>query len=382
MTDWRARGPGIRERHGSCHDGGVNGTPGLRREEQRAATIKRRLVSIPAVYLMFVAVTALIIPTVIVLSIWDLAMLAAKRRPPSAVRLMLVFWGLLIADVIGLPALLITWLASGFGTNKQRLSDSAFVIQSRWAAWMMFITRNLFRLKLDVQGRDQAAAGPYILLVRHSSMADNLLPSHSISVPLGVELRYVMKRELLNDPCFDVAGNRLRNHFVDRETGGPEEIARIRHLATGMGERDGVLIYPEGTRYTEKKRARALEKIAETNPGRAERMSQLRQCLPPRLGGPLALLEGAPEADVVLLVHYGFDGLRGVGDVLRGDLAKRKVAVRLVRFRRSEIPAGAAAAEWIDSLWIDVDRWVTEAKEAVQEGRAVGPFVTRVAAAA
>lgn len=354
----------------------------LRREELRAATIKRRLVSIPVVYLMFIVVTVLIVPTLVVLSIWDIAMLAAKRRPPSAVRLMLVFWGLLIADVIGLPALLITWIASGFGTNRQRLSDAAFVIQSRWAAWMMFITRNLFRLKLDVRGRDQAAAGPYILLVRHSSMADNLLPSHSISVPLGVELRYVMKRELLYDPCFDVAGKRLRNHFVDRETGGPEEIARIRQLATGMGERDGVLIYPEGTRFTEAKRNRALEKIAESNPDRAERMSQLKQCLPPRLGGPLALLEGAPDADVVLLVHYGFDGLRGVGDVLRGDLAGREVAVRLVRFPRESIPAGEAAGEWLDSLWIDVDRWVTDAREAIANGQPVADFTPSVAVAA
>lgn len=360
----------------------MSGSLELRPEEERAATIKRRLVSIPIVYLAFIAVTALILPALVVLGIWDLAMLAAKRRPPSACRMMLILFGLLTADVIGIPALAISWVTSGFGRNKEKLDRTAFVIQSRWAAWMMFITRKLFRLKVDVQGRDQAAEGPYILLVRHSSMVDNLLPSHSISVPLGIELRYVMKRELLNDPCFDIAGKRLRNHFVDRDTGGPDEIARIRELATGMGKGDGTLIYPEGTRYTEKKKARALEKIAESNPARAERMAVLKQCLPPRLGGPLALLEGAPDADVVLLVHYGFDGLRGVGDVLRGDLAKRTVAVRLVRFKRSEIPRGDAAADWIDSLWIDVDNWVSGAKAALERGEQAGPFEPRVPSAA
>jgi 1-acyl-sn-glycerol-3-phosphate acyltransferase len=360
----------------------MSGSVELRPEEERAATIKRRLVSIPVVYLAFVAVTVFLIPALIVLGIWDVLMFVTKRRPPSGCRMMLILFGLLTADVIGIPALAITWLASGFGSNKQLLGRTAFVVQSKWAAWMMFITRKLFRLNIDVQGRDQASEGPYILLVRHSSMVDNLLPSHSISVPLGIELRYVMKRELLNDPCFDIAGKRLRNHFVDRDIGGPDEIARIRELATGMGKGDGTLIYPEGTRYTEKKRARALEKIAENNPARAERMAVLKQCLPPRLGGPLALLEGAPEADVVLLVHYGFDGLRGVGDVLRGDLSKRTVAVRLVRFKRSDIPAGDGAADWIDSLWIDVDNWVSGAKAAIERGEQAGQFELRAAAAA
>ncbi len=353
----------------------------IRPEESKAATIKRRLVTIPLVYVMFVLVTVLIVPILVVLGIWDLVTVARHRRSPSAVRLILVLWALLTADVIGLAALFLTWLASGFGRNKRRLAAAAFAIQSAWAAWMMGVARRVFSLTVEVTGRDDAQPGPYILLVRHSSMVDNLLPSHSISVPLGIELRYVMKRELLNDPCFDVAGRRLRNHFVDRDTGGPEELARIRDLATGMGAGDGALIYPEGTRFTEAKLARALERIAESNPDRAERMGNLKQCLPPRLGGPLALLEGSPEADVVLLVHVGFEGLRGIGDVLHGDLVGRNVVVRLVRFPRSEIPEGDAAAEWLDSLWLEVDEWVGEARASMARGEAVPMFTPRVGAA-
>jgi 1-acyl-sn-glycerol-3-phosphate acyltransferase len=239
---------------------------------------------------------------------------------------------------------------------------------------MMGAARRIFSLKIEVTGREDATPGPYILLVRHSSMVDNLLPSHSISVPLGIELRYVMKRELLKDPCFDVAGRRLRNHFVDRDTGGADELQRIHDLASDMGARDGVLIYPEGTRFTEAKRARALERIAESNPARAERMSALTRCLPPRHGGPLALLDSAPDADVVLLTHVGFEGLRGIGDVLHGDLVGREVVVRLVRFPRSEVPQGEAAAEWLDSLWLDVDSWVAEAQEALAAGRPAPEF--------
>jgi 1-acyl-sn-glycerol-3-phosphate acyltransferase len=351
----------------------------LRPEELRAATIKRRLVTVPVVYLMFIVVTALIVPLLVGAFIWDLAMLALKRRPPSATRLILILWGLLIADAIGIVALLITWITAGFGTNRQRLGATAFKIQSVWANWMYGCAKHSFRLNFDVQGREDCAEGPYILLVRHSSMVDNLLPSHSISVPLGVELRYVMKRELLNDPCFDICGRRMPNHFVDREAGGAEEVARVRNLATGMGAKDGVLIYPEGTRYTKTKFERALQKIAERNPQRAERMAGLTQCLPPRHGGVKALMEGAPEADIVLLIHVGFEGLRGIGDVLKGDLVGRDVIVRLVRFPRSSIPEGDAVGDWLDSVWLDIDAWVAETRSAIAAGTQLPEFATRVA---
>ena len=147
----------------------------LRPEELRAATIKRRLVTVPVVYLMFIVVTALIVPLLVGAFIWDLAMLALKRRPPSATRLILILWGLLIADAIGIVALLITWITAGFGTNRQRLGATAFKIQSVWANWMYGCAKHSFRLNFDVQGREDCAEGPYILLVRHSSMVDNLI---------------------------------------------------------------------------------------------------------------------------------------------------------------------------------------------------------------
>ena len=36
------------------------------------------------------------------------------------------------------------------------------------------------------------------------------------AIPHQVRLRYVLKRELLLDPCLDIVGNRLPNCFVAR----------------------------------------------------------------------------------------------------------------------------------------------------------------------
>ena len=93
-----------------------------------------------------------------------------------------------------------------------------------------------------------------------------------------------------------------------------------RALAQGLGPDDGVLIYPEGTRFTPERRARAIARISERDARLAARAERIRHLLPPRLGGVGALLDGAPDADVVVIAHHGFDGLRLVSDIWRGGL--------------------------------------------------------------
>jgi 1-acyl-sn-glycerol-3-phosphate acyltransferase len=169
----------------------------------------------------------------------------------------------------------------------------------------------------------------------------------------------VLKRELLADPCLDVAGRRLPNYFVRRGTGEAQEVERVRALARGLGRREGVLIYPEGTRFTPQRRARAIARIAERDADLAARAERLRHVLPPRLGGVRALLEGAPGADVVVIAHHGLGGLRSISEIWRGGLVGIVVRVRMTRIPRSEVPEGETArAEWLYDVWRDVDEWL------------------------
>ena len=64
-------------------------------------------------------------------------------------------------------------------------------------------------------------------------------------------------------------------------------------LAIDLDPHEGVLIYPEGTRSTPAKLARAKEIIRERQPDIAPLADRLQHVLPPRLGGPLALLESS-----------------------------------------------------------------------------------------
>jgi 1-acyl-sn-glycerol-3-phosphate acyltransferase len=235
-------------------------------------------------------------------------------------------------------------------------------LQQRWAGVLFGAVRVLFGLRLEVTGEEAIAPGPMLVLIRHASIVDNLLPSVLIARPHGIRLRYVLKRELLADPCLDVAGRRLPNYFVRRGTGEAVEVERVRSLAQDLQPDEGVLIYPEGTRFTPERRRRAIARIGERDPGLAARAERLRHLLPPRLGGVGALLDGAPEADVLVIAHHGFEGLRLVSDIWRGGLVGILVRVRIARVPRSAVPAGSTArADWLYDLWQDVDDWLERA---------------------
>jgi 1-acyl-sn-glycerol-3-phosphate acyltransferase len=281
-----------------------------------------------------------------------------RGNPWMAVRL-LAFGALyLAAEAVALVVFLATWIIAG--RRRETLKRMTFAIQGRWAGILFWAVRRIFGIRVEGRGLEAVVPAPFLLLARHTSIVDNLLPAHFISRPHGTHLRYVMKEELLVDPALDIAGNRLPNYFV-RRTGGESEaeVAAIRGLAETLRKDEGILIYPEGTRFTATKRQAALSRMARSNPRLHELAGRLRAVMPPRLGGTLALLEGC-AADVVVMAHRGLDGFARVADVWRGGMVGARVEVEFWRIPRRDIPEGRAArAEWLYRLWQDVDDWVT-----------------------
>ncbi len=330
-------------------------------DETRAETVLRRLRTIPPLVLGLVVVTALLPALLVIGLLTDAVRRIGPGVPPTAARLVLFLWVYLAAEVAGLAALAALWVASLGGRRRAWLAEATWRLQQRWAGTLFGAARVLFRLRLEVAGEDAVAAGPMIVLIRHASIVDTLLPANLVARPHRIFLRYVLKRELLADPCLDVAGRRLPNYFVRRGTGEAQEVERVRSLAHGLEADDGVAIYPEGTRFTPERRARAIARIAARDPRLAARAERLRHLLPPRLGGVRALLDGAPDVDVVVIAHHGFDGLRLISDIWRGGLVGLVVQVRITRVPRSTVPeTDAARADWLYDIWQDVDDWLEE----------------------
>lgn len=300
----------------------------------------------PIFLLLFAAVTVALPLLLAVALAVDAVRWAVRRRPWMATRLTLFLWVYLAAEAAAIVALFLAWALPPRG----RLVERTYRLQAWWAALLFGAARRLFSLRFDVEGADDVVPGPIVVLMRHASIVDNLLPAVLVAAPHGLRLRYVLKRELLSDPAIDIAGGRLPNCFVLRGADDAEaEIARVRALADGLGPREGVLIYPEGTRFTAEKRRRAIERVP--------RAAGLEHVLPPRPAGTLAVLDTG--ADVVVCVHHGLDGFASIGDLWRGGLVRRTVRVRFSRFAGASLPEGREArTDWLWQRWQEVDDWI------------------------
>ena len=325
----------------------------------RAATIQRRLRSIGTVVGLLIVATVLLPVLLLAAVAFDLFRLATGHGKLVALRLTVIGWVYLAAEVLGIAALGGLWLATGGGRVQRLFIGGTYAIQRWWAGTLFSVIRRLFDLRVEVAGSEVLAPGPIHVFMRHASIIDNLLPSALITAPHGIRLRYVLKRELLSDPALDIAGSRLPNYFVDRATGGASEVAAIGQLGMGLAANEGVLIYPEGTRFSEERRERALARLGEKDPGMLERARRLQAVLPPRPGGPLRLLDVEPAADVVIAAHVGLDGFSHIRNILDGGLVGGTVRVRFQRFPIDSIPEDPGSrVEWLYDRWEEVDEWV------------------------
>ncbi|HVO27834.1 MAG TPA: 1-acyl-sn-glycerol-3-phosphate acyltransferase [Candidatus Margulisiibacteriota bacterium] len=320
----------------------------------------RRAVTIP-LYLTLGALSTMLLPVTLLLA---LATDALRRTGHLVtVRCALALTLYLVCEAVGIIASFGLWIVGRLwpGTTVERTMTWNLLLQRLWARTLFAGAIRLFGMRVAVTGQEAVRRGPLFLFSRHASTLDTLLPAVSASHPSSLRLAHVMKRELLWDPCLDIVGQRTRNAFVRRGSGERQkELALLRHLAAAMGQYDGVLLFPEGTRFSPAKRERALARLAETEQvARLARTRRLHCVLPPRTGGALALLETRPNVDVAFLAHAGFEGTANLNDIWNGKLIGRTVQLCFWRVASADIPRTTEGrVEWLDAQWERVDAWV------------------------
>ncbi len=298
------------------------------------------------------------------------------RRSRWATARALAFFAIyILCEVFGIIAATLVWIRFRLspGMSEEQYLRSNFHLQCRWASALYRGIQIVFGIETTVDGDDCIPPGPIIVFSRHASTGDTIIPAVFVSSRHDILLRYVLKRELLWDPCLDIVGNRLRNYFVDRRsTDSSQEIERVAALADGIGEREGVMIYPEGTRFSEPKRARALERLADgADRDLVELGQSMRHVLPPKLGGPLALLQRNREADLILLAHTGFEDVESLASLLNGSLIGREIRIHFQRIERESIPADEKSLRhWLFDIWVSIDRWIDRNQPRLVDGGA------------
>ncbi|MDQ2676940.1 MAG: lysophospholipid acyltransferase family protein [Actinomycetota bacterium] len=353
----------------------VRPSPLFRDDGPLGARIVRRVRGIALELIAFVLVTVLFPVLLFGALAVDLALWLRRRKPWVGVRLVAFLWWFLFGEMRALVTLLGIWIATGgpFGLDSLRRRVFLYRLRVHWASSHLHGIRVLFGLRFEIEGIESAAPGPMIVMMRHASIIDNMLPDTIVARTHGIGLRYVIKRELQMIPTIDIGGRWVPTNFVRRASGDAEsEIRRLLLLTENLHAGEGILIYPEGTRFTPAKLERAQEIVRERQPELAAAADRLEHLLPPRLGGPLALIEAAPEVDVVFCGHVGFDGFQHISDIWAGELVGSVIGIKFWRVPAAEIPRDEAArAEWLFGEWERMDRWTDSKLErsAAEPGR-------------
>lgn len=338
----------------------------------RLATWGRRAVSIP----VFFCAAALLLAGSPVLFSLALSADAVRRQRLATTRALAFFCLYFGCEVAGLFAATGIWLRC-LGAPRAIFTAQNLRLQRWWTTTLRRGAFRIFSLETSVTGEEHCDRGPVIALFRHASVADTLLPMMLIGTPHAIALRWVLKVELLWDPCMDVVGSRLRNCFVSRmpET-SRRDVHAVGDLMRDLGPRDGVVIYPEGTRFTAAKRRRLLEKLAESGDEDAlASAASFEHVLPPRLGGALALLEAnTAGADVLFCAHTGLESIATFADLWNGRVIGERVRIAVWRVPFESIPISRAERiDWLLAEWQKVDAFVAAQSTSRRASRSKSP---------
>ena len=225
----------------------------------------------------------------------------------------------------------------------------------------------IYGWRLSLEGREALEGGGRLLvLARHVSTAETLLPILLLQARHGIPLRYVLKSELRWISPIDLYGGWMGYAFVRRDAEGKRQaLHSLTVLGAHMPPDSGVVIYPEGTRWTPEKADQRREELAAQGPSPdLELARELRALLPPKAGGTQALRAAAPDADVLLYAHTGFENGATLGDVWDGGWIDLRIRVRFERAPAARVPEAPDEVEvWLREVWRRLDRWVVASLE-------------------
>jgi 1-acyl-sn-glycerol-3-phosphate acyltransferase len=314
--------------------------------------IARRLLTIPLLLLLTLVATGLA-PLLLMIALL-LSLLPPTRGAIPTFGFLL---GYLWCETIGVMACFYVWLRH---RDHDAFLDANYRVQAWWTLALKSLAERLFRLEFNIQGHEALSGPAAIVIPRHASVADTIIPMSCYAIPREFRMRYVLKNELLFDPCLDIVGNRLPNLFIERHGANTEQArSEVAALMEDISDNEGVLIFPEGTRFSRRKHQHLREKFAR-DPDMLRQLERWSDLLPPRLGGTLAMLAANPGKDVLFCAHTGFEGSSHFSSLINGSWISATIRVYFWRIAYADIPTDPAGLQdWLFSQWDNMQAWVS-----------------------
>lgn len=332
----------------------------------------RRLLA-PVYLVLFVAllvVSVLLLPVLFLIALVASLPMQGNYR---AVRLLFFFLTYLVFEIVALLVTFGTWVASGFGwkIRSLRFQLMHYGILRRGFVALVRVARRLFKLEIEI---DEASWSPLddgspgsqnamIVAARHAGPGESVLLIETLMNRDHLRKPRMVAKDLLQlDPAIDVLFNRIPNRFINPTPGshGSDVEQEIASLADGLTDTDALLIFPEGGNFTDRRRAKAIERLRgyglESMAQRAEGMATV---LAPKPGGLYAAHRAAPQADMIFVAHTGIEHLSTVGDIWHGLPQDKTLRLRWSFIPAAEIPDDEDEfVDWLYDWWADIDRWI------------------------
>jgi 1-acyl-sn-glycerol-3-phosphate acyltransferase len=144
----------------------------------------------------------------------------------------ILFWAILLTLILFLPIVIAALIG--------KRGDAAFH-GTQVYAWIIL---KVCGIRLRVRGREHIQPNQrYVILSNHASYFD----PPALVLALGLQYRWVIKKELRKVPLFGLALETSRNLFIDRSKGS-DALESIKQGVAQLPEGTGILLFPEGTR--------------------------------------------------------------------------------------------------------------------------------------
>lgn len=316
----------------------------------------RRPLTISLAFLLAIVLAATSVVVVPALYLLDLVTGSPKGRRTRAWLLVTATLWTEVVGVVAASALAVSYLngrrdPEGWVRTNYRLEH--------W--WCRRHYRNLHRfagVTVTLPDGTPLEGGPSIMVARHSSHIDAIVPLLVLADNDRLA-RYTLKEDLKWAPAMDLVGDRTPNVWINRSTPGSEMFQSVERLAAEMPPDATCVIFPEGTFRTQERHDRAIERLRGSREDLADKANGLRYVLPPRPAGTLALMRGAPDADLVVLANVGVEGRSSIREIIDTITERRDIEVHAIRYPRSEIPTDEDLINsWLIERWIEMDDWI------------------------
>jgi hypothetical protein len=333
--------------------------------------IVRRLVLAPLALAISLALVSLSPLLLLAAAVVDL--LTSRRRWRNT--RIAAFGAVYLAfEAVGIVALFVLWIASGFGRrlSARKIQEAHYGFMRWWLAYVNRAASALFRLEIRIEDRPTPRAGPILVFSRHAGPGNSMMLIGTIMVGYKRNPRIVMLAKVQWEPLADVMFNRLPNRFIEHDPQNRDRyVEAIKELAGGLGDRDAFVLFPEGRNFTPRHRRRAIARLRRKgHQEEAEKAEQLTRMLPPRHSGVMAALEGAPGADVVFVAHTVLEDVGSFRDLWNRVPFDRPILSRYWRISPEAVPRDRdQLIDWLYAWWEEIDTWI-ETRRAMPAGHA------------